>query len=173
MSRLIVVAGPAGSGKSEFSAKLAKKLSLNWIDFDDDIDELISKNAETISKSGMEKFLAANREARYQNLIRRAKESIAQGRSLIISAPFSREVQSEELWQEKFREIVEQGVTPKLIWINTPADVRRTRITMRNAKRDSEKANLQLDEIELPKIGHIAVAGSVPFEDLPQLDLGS
>ena len=57
MSRLIVVAGPAGSGKSEFSAKLAKKLSLNWIDFDDDIDELISKNAETISKSGMEKFL--------------------------------------------------------------------------------------------------------------------
>ena len=173
MTQLIVVAGPAGSGKSEFSAKLAKKLSFKWIDFDDDINELISKNAEIISKSGMEKFLATNREVRYQNLIRAAQESIAQGRSLIISAPFSSEVKSKELWQEKFKEIMELGVTPKLVWINTPANVRRTRIANRNEKRDLEKGHLPLDEIELPKIGHIAVDGLVPFEDLPQLDLGS
>jgi shikimate kinase len=60
--QLYVVAGPAASGKSEFSKILSEKSGNTWLDFDENIDELIETNKDLIKTEGMEFFLRKFRE---------------------------------------------------------------------------------------------------------------
>ncbi|MEN9735764.1 MAG: hypothetical protein RL129_474 [Actinomycetota bacterium] len=164
MSQLFVVAGPAASGKSEFAKTLSEHLACTWIDSDDNLDQLISDNKELIAKVGMESFLSQIREDRYSDLISKASHQLSIGKTVVISAPFTAEVLSQEKWDKLFSTIINNGFSPTLYWIATQPSVRMERIKTRAAMRDVEKAGSYKFESISPAVSHILIDGTLNFE---------
>ena len=163
MSNCFIVAGPAASGKSEFARKLSAHLNYSWIDFDDYIDELVRENQELISKIGMEDFLRQVREIRYRDLMDRAKIALERGKDIVVSAPFTAEVQDENLWRARLEPVTRLGITPKLFWIETSPEVRRERMASRAEERDKEKVAKYVFQTISPKVERTIVDGEADF----------
>jgi hypothetical protein len=91
-----------------------------------------------------------------------------QGRSVIISAPFTSEVSSQKKWEKLFAEVIAEGIRPKLYWIATKSQVRRDRMKARGAERDIEKRErYEFDELT-PQIEHTLINGEDEFESQVQ-----
>ena len=165
MPKVFVVAGPAASGKSRFASKLAKHLQVEWLDFDDNIDELIGANSSEIALAGMEKFLENQREARYQDLISRAVVQLARGFDVVISAPFSKEVQDKQKWELRFEPLRKNG-TETLYWISTKPEVRRDRMKARSSIRDVQKESGYDFKTIRPLVDFIEVDGEGNFDEI-------
>ena len=163
MSTCYIVAGPAASGKSEFARKLSAHLNYTWIDFDDYINELVRENQELISKIGMEDFLRQVREIRYRDLMDRAKVALERGKDVVLSAPFTAEVQDENLWRTRLEPVTKLGITPKLFWIETSPEVRRERMASRAEERDREKVAKYVFQTISPTVERMDVDGESDF----------
>ena len=167
--QVLFVAGPAASGKSEFAKKLSAHLNYTWLDFDDFINELINENKSLIDSIGMESFLAQVREKRYRELIDRAVIAVKQSKSIVVSAPFTAEVQNQDLWDARIAPLTSLGISPKLCWIETKPEVRRDRMVARASERDVEKkeefANYTFQTIT-PVVERVTIDGEGDFADV-------
>jgi dephospho-CoA kinase len=161
--KVYVVAGPAGSGKSRFAKLFSENLGIPWLDFDDDINQLLSSNKETISNIGMENFLSQFRELRYQTIINRALKEFNSSNKIVLSAPFTLEISSKERWDSRFSPLLAAGAVLNLFWIDTPEQVRRKRISDRGELRDAEKLEKLRPEASNPKIDHVLIDGQGDF----------
>ncbi len=164
MAKAYFVSGLPGSGKSHFSKKLAKQLDLKIIDFDDNLSELIRKHKAEYNEVGSEKFLEIYAQQRYDDLIQRAVEQLASERSVVIAAPFSKQIKDQKLWSKLIEPITKFDANPILYWVVISIETRRVRLTNRGAVRDEQKI-ANLDEYinnhppTPPVIDHIVIQG--------------
>ena len=164
MAKAYFVSGLPGSGKSHFSKKLAKQLDLKVIDFDDNLPELIREHKAEYNKVGSEKFLENHAQQRYEDLIHRAVDQLEGGSSVVIVAPFSKQVMDQKLWSDLIKPITKFETNPTLYWVVISPETRRKRLTGRAAVRDEQKiANLEAYINSHPPIppvvDHIVLSG--------------
>jgi dephospho-CoA kinase len=172
MNRLIVITGAPGSGKTYIGKLVAKLIGFEYLDFDWDINVRIANNQSLIEKRGMEEFLKVIREERYQDFINLVSDLLKNNKNLVITAPFTLELESKLLWDSCFAQVYQLGIEPVLIWIFSTPEKRLQRIQKRNSVRDSEK-NLQefvqTDSHANPKIPHIFYNNENDVVDLEDL----
>lgn len=164
MAKAYFVSGLPGSGKSHFSKKLAKQLDLKIIDFDDNLPELIRKHKAEYNEVGSEKFLEIYAQQRYDDLIQRAVEQLESAHSVVIAAPFSKQIKDQKLWSKLIEPVTKFDANPTLYWVVISIETRRVRLTNRGAVRDEQKI-ANLDEYinnhppTPPVIDHIVIQG--------------
>lgn len=164
MAKAYFVSGLPGSGKSHFSKKLAKQLELKIIDFDDNLSELIRKHKSEYDQVGSEKFLENHAQQRYADLIKRAVAQLEGGSSVVIVAPFSKQIKDQKLWSDLIKPITKFEANPTLYWVFISPETRRKRLTGRAAVRDEQKI-ANLDEYikshpsTPPVVDHIVISG--------------
>ena len=164
MAKAYFVSGLPGSGKSHFSKKLAKQLDLRIIDFDDNLPELIRKHKSEYNEVGSEKFLEIYAQQRYDDLIQRAVEQLESEHSVVIAAPFSKQIKDQKLWSKLIEPVTKFDANPTLYWVVISIETRRVRLTNRGAVRDEQKI-ANLDEYinnhpsTPPVIDHIVIQG--------------
>ena len=171
MQEVFFVSGQAASGKSQFTKVLAAARGLTIVDFDDTLQKTIEKHSVLLAEIGMEKFLAQVGPERYEDLIARALSEFNQGKSIVLEAPFSKQIADQHLWDAMVKPFVKLGATPKLFWVNVSSEVRKARLIARSAERDREKLE-KLDEYlaqnptKAPIVAHVNVDGSADFAKL-------
>ena len=168
MQEVFFVTGAAASGKTKFAKALAAARNLQILDLDNTLDKLIASNQASLNELGMEKFLSDMAPARYQDLLERALIEFNQGKSLVIVGPFTKQIADEKIWNELKKPFEEQGVIPKLIWVNITNTLRATRLKGRGLKRDKGKVAdmetyLAKTNPQAPVFGHINIDGAKDF----------
>ena len=169
MVKAYFVAGLAGSGKSYYSREIAKELDLKIIDFDDNFNEFIAVHKDEYEKLGSEKFLAIYASTRYTDLMNRAVTQLQQGVSVVIAAPFSKQMQDQKLWNELISPIKTFDPKLTLFWVVIPDELRKKRLVTRGEKRDAEKIKkideyISLSPAKPPVVEHILVQGDKGIE---------
>ena len=169
MAKAYFVAGLAGSGKSYYSRKIAKELDLKIIDFDDNFNEFITAHKDEYESLGSEKFLANYASTRYTDLINRAVTQLQQGVSVVVAAPFSKQMQDQKLWDELISPIKKFDSKPTLYWVVISDELRKKRLVTRGEKRDAEKIKkideyISVSPAKKPVVEHILVQGDKGYE---------
>ena len=169
MVKAYFIAGLAGSGKSYYSRKIAKELDLKIIDFDDNFNEFIAGHKDEYEELGSEKFLAIYASTRYTDLMNRAVTQLQQGVSVVVAAPFSKQMQDQMLWDELISPIKAFDPKPTLFWVVIPDELRKKRLVTRGEKRDAEKIKkideyIRLSPAKPPVVEHILVKGDKGIE---------
>ena len=164
MVKAYFVAGLAGSGKSYYSRKIAKELDLKIIDFDDNFNEFIAAHKDEYEELGSEKFLANYVSTRYTDLINRAVTQLQQDVSVVIAAPFSKQMQDQKLWDELISPIKKFDLKPTLYWVVISDELRKKRLVTRGEKRDAEKIKkideyISVSTVKKPVVEHILIQG--------------
>lgn len=168
MAKAFFVAGLAGSGKSYYSRMLAKELDLKIIDFDDNFNEFIKSHKSEYEELGSEKFLANYAGQRYKDLINRAVVQLKLNKSVVIAAPFSKQMADQRLWDELIAPIKSFDANPTLYWVVINDELRKKRLISRGEKRDEEKIK-KIDQYIAtspalpPVVEHIQIQGDRPF----------
>ena len=169
MAKAYFVAGLAGSGKSYYSRKIAKELDLKIIDFDDNFNEFIKAHKDEYEALGSEKFLANYASTRYADLINRAATELAKDNSVVIAAPFSKQLQDQILWDELTLPIKEFDSNPTLYWVVISDELRKKRLITRGEMRDAEKIKkideyIKFSPAKTPVVEHVLVQGDKGYE---------
>ena len=139
MPTLVLVVGVAGAGKSTIGKQIAKKLHYVYLDKDTMAEPFVE--ALNPSKQDRESVYYLNkiRPLEYQVLLDVAEENLKLGQSVVLSAPFGKEVLDPN-WLE--REMVasrQLQVRLKVVWIKVDAATERLRLVRRQASRDRWK----------------------------------
>ena len=171
MAKAYFVAGLAGSGKSYYSRKIAKELDLKIIDFDDNFNEFIKAHEDEYEALGSEKFLANYASTRYTDLINRAVLELAKDISVVIAAPFSKQLQDQTLWDELTSPIKKFDSNPTLYWVVISDELRKKRLITRGEIRDAEKIKkideyIKFSPAKTPVVEHVLVQGDKGYEGL-------
>ena len=164
MARAYFVAGLAGSGKSYYSRKIAKELDLKIVDFDDNFNEFINAHKDEYEQLGSEKFLANYASTRYADLINRAVIELEKNVSVVIAAPFSKQLQDQILWDELTSPIKKFDSNPTLYWVVISDELRKKRLITRGEIRDAEKIKkideyIKFSPAKTPVVEHVLVQG--------------
>ncbi len=146
MKKLIIIAGVAGSGKSYIGQEIAKKLNnCAYLDKDTQTRFLVDKFLECLGHNETDResqeYLQEIRPLEYECLLKQGFENLELGKDCILSAPFIKEVNEENYFQDLNDELEFEDAILKLIWIYTDEESARKRIIDRNAKRDENKIN--------------------------------
>ena len=146
MKKLIIIAGDAGSGKSYIGQEIAKKLNnCAYLDKDTQTRFLVDKFLECLGHNETDResqeYLQEIRPLEYECLLKQGFENLELGKDCILSAPFIKEVNEENYFQDLNDELEFEDAILKLIWIYTDEESARKRIIDRNAKRDENKIN--------------------------------
>ncbi|HEY5302943.1 MAG TPA: AAA family ATPase [Acidimicrobiales bacterium] len=144
-STVLIVAGPAASGKTTFATSLAFRLSYSLFDLDQVTGPLVSY--VLASRDEPEHALdegpgMALRDARYASLMSAASANISVGRHVVIAAPFTKEVSDAEAWERMLQTWVygdnpiRRSVRVELLYLQCPESVLRERLARRGEARD-------------------------------------
>jgi adenylate kinase family enzyme len=152
LQEVFFVSGAAASGKTKFAKTLAASRNLRILDLDDTLEKLIANNQSALSELGMKRALA----------------EFNRGASLVIVAPFTKQIADENIWREMKEPFEANGVTPKLVWVNIPNTLRAARLKGRGLKRDKGKvadmdAYLANTNPQPPAFAHIDIDGAKDF----------
>jgi dephospho-CoA kinase len=169
LAKAYFVAGLAGSGKSYYSRKIAKELDLKIIDFDDNFNEFIKAHKDEYEALGSEKFLANYASTRYTDLINRSVIELEKNVSVVIAAPFSKQLQDQTLWDELTLPIKKFDSNPTLYWVVISDELRKKRLITRGEMRDAEKINkideyIKFSPAKTPVVEHVLVQGDKGYE---------
>jgi predicted kinase len=175
---VVLIGGYAGSGKSELGRILARATGWALLDKDTTTRAVVEAALEMIGRSPhdreSETYLSVVRPAEYESLIAAMTENLQCGNSVILTAPFIREL-ADRAWCDRIAASV-SGLNANLqvVWIHCDAETMRTYIKHRGAARDATKmANWEsyLESVNpdfKPAIKHRIVensAGSRPLQD--------
>lgn len=162
--RVVVVAGPAGAGKSTLGRALATELGAAVLDLDDLTNPLLDAvwSARGESRHWNDPVhRAVVRPARYAVLRSAAAAQVAAGVDVVLVAPFTAELAGGAAWKELAEAVA--PVAPFVVWIDVPADVRAARIAGRGASRDAVADSVG---DRPPVVPHLRVDGAGPTTDL-------
>lgn len=160
---VLVVAGPAGSGKSTLGRSLAAACGAVLLDQDIATNPLMAQLARLIGAGDdldHPGLRGPVRRARYQCLIDIAVDNGRLGRTVVMVAPFTIESADRRHWAELVRQLSPAQV--ELIWVTVPSEVARERRRRRNLPRDRAAA-LDASPVAAadPVVPHLAASGSV------------
>ncbi len=147
MNKLILVTSPPACGKTYVSKELAKALR-HVVYLDKDTLICLSKQifkvaGEPYNRSS--KFFEANiRDYEYEAIVALALEALDYANTVLINAPFSREIRSLDYINALKDKLEQKKACLVVIWVETSVEVCRQRMLDRNSDRDIWKlANWQ------------------------------
>ena len=153
-THVLIVAGPAASGKTTFATRLASRLSYSFFDLDQVTGPLVEQCLSLLGQPlhALDEDLGqVLRAARYEALLSAATANISLGRHAVIAAPFTREIQSPASW---------------LIVVQCPDEVLRERLARRGEARDLLKLESGAAVSgPLPGVDFHAIDGTMDTED--------
>jgi predicted kinase len=175
---VVLIGGYAGSGKTELGRILARRTRWAILDKDTTTRAVVEAALEQLGHSPhdreSETYLSLIRPAEYEALMATVMENVACGNSVIVTAPFIREL-SDQAWCERTcASIRALGAELHVVWVRCDADSMRTYIRHRGAARDAAKLadwNGYLSSIALdftPATKHYVIDNSVGARPLQQ-----
>jgi predicted kinase len=143
--RLIVVLGPAGSGKSQISRRLAASLGAVYLDKDrlaGPLSEALLAHAGAGEGARDENdfYLESVMDREYESVLAVAADNLEQGKHVVIDAPFARFVADPSFIED----LIAVGRLPanisvRVVEVEVDAAVRRRRLADRRLERDAWK----------------------------------
>lgn len=165
-ARIVLVSGPAGSGKSTLGQALARRLGAAFLD----LDVMTNPVLEALQRDGLfgdrhwndPSLRPVLRPARYAAL----RESVAaQAVPTVAVAPWSAELAGGGEW----RELVEMlGREPAVVWLRAGAELLAARRAGRGVDRDAHI----VDPGEPPAVPHLVVDAALSIAEQAELVRG-
>ncbi len=142
MKRLILVAAPPASGKSYVARQLAR--ALNPVVFlDKDTLTILSKQIFAVAGELYDRssafFEQQVRNYEYDTIFALAKDALRFNNTVLINAPFTREVRNPEYVKELREHLYDRHIALTIIWVVADPEVCHKRMIGRNSERDSWK----------------------------------
>lgn len=140
--KLIIVCAPPASGKTYVSKRLAEVLpSPVYLDKDDLAPIMKSAFRAAGEEFNMDSAFYSEklRDAEYETVIGIALSTLAYSDTVILNAPFSREVRDGEYMKALRARAEGVGAELLLVWVTAPIEVIRERMAARGAVRDIGK----------------------------------
>lgn len=170
-TNLVLVAGFAGSGKTEFARFLSAITS--WALLDKDVltrplvESMLTSMGGDPNDRHTELYRTAVRSVEYRCLVNATFANIDNGVSTVVTAPFLAEVADIQWIRWLLHRCAEANVHLEVVWLGADTDTMHTYIQKRDAARDSWKLNHwdeYLDSIDLslrPQIPHFYIDNSL------------
>jgi len=170
-TRVVVIGGYAGSGKTELGRILARLMGWALLDKDTTTRAVVEAALESLGQSPHDResptYLETIRPAEYAALVSAMVENVECGVSVVMTAPFIREL-SDQAWCDRLRSRVEsKNAELEVIWVRCDAESMKTYVKHRGALRDSAKLSnwpAYLAGVDLqftPKTRHLIIDNSV------------
>ncbi len=160
---VLVVAGPAGSGKSTLGRALARTVGAVLLDQDIATNPLMAQLAalvgagDDLDHPGLR---GPVRDARYQCLIDVAVDNGRLGHHVVMIAPFTAECADPQAWSGLVRQLKPAQV--HLIWVTVPPEVALARRIRRNLARDrTAVGNGTPPAPAVPVVPFVAASGAI------------
>ena len=168
----LVVAGPAGSGKSTLGRELARRTRAVLLDLDtitNPLLEVLHPGSGTGSPShwNSPELRPLVRPARYAALLALAREQVALRHDVVLVAPFTAELAGGPEWTELRAALA--PVEPTVLWLEVPADVLAARVRERGEDRD---AFWTASPPTPPAVPHRALDATLAPDELADLVMG-
>lgn len=178
MHCVVIVGGYAGSGKTEFSRRLARLTGWALVDKDSTTQPVVETALRSAGESPNDResnfYRSALRPAEYQALWDTAYENAVCGNSVIMVAPFTTELRDPVWCEHSAAAFGEVGATAHAVWVRCDPASMRTRILHRAAPRDAGKLGrwaqyvATLDMTYTPAMPHTIVENSLSSAPLQQ-----
>lgn len=159
--RVVVVAGPAGAGKSTLGRALAAQMSAALLDLDDLTNPVLDAIWSGAGHWNDPEHRPLVRPARYAVLRAAAAAQVANGVDVVLVAPFTAELAGGDEWAALTEAVA--PAEPFVVWIDTPSDVLAARVRERADARDTGTGS---GAAEVPSIPHLRVDGRRSTADL-------
>jgi len=142
--KIILVAGFAGSGKSTIGKLISEKLKMPYLDKDTltryFTDQMLVENGTGKGDRESQYYTETINPLEYDTLIKVAVENIELGVSVILSAPFIRQLNEPNWFKSKIESFSPiNNLIIKLVWIESSRETERIRLIDRDADRDQNK----------------------------------
>ena len=158
--RIILVAAPPASGKTYVSEIIAKEIG-NTVYLDkDDLSDLVRNSFALCDKKfdmDCEFYRDNIRPAEYSTILHIAHSAIRFNDTVILNAPFGKEVRNAEFMRSLREKTNAKGAELWLIWVYAPVELCHERMARRGAERD--KLKLENWEAYVKKVNY-----SIPYE---------
>lgn len=142
MKHLILVTSPPACGKTFISKQLARALT-NCVYLDKDTLIVLSKQIFKVANEEYNRssdFFEENiRDYEYMAVMKLAYEALEYNDTVLINAPFSREIRDEGYLLGLREELEIRGADLMIIWVHTDIEVCHQRMIQRASDRDTWK----------------------------------
>jgi predicted kinase len=142
MKRLILVTSPPACGKTYVSKQLAKRLK-HVVYLDKDTLIVLSKQIFKVAGEPYDRssdFFEKNiRDYEYYAILDIAMEALQYEDTVLINAPFTREIRDEAYMNNLRAKLSAQGARLTVVWVKADVEVAHKRMIERNSDRDSFK----------------------------------
>ncbi|ADU26394.1 AAA family ATPase [Ethanoligenens harbinense] len=142
MKKLILVTSPPASGKTYVSKQLAKALS-HVVYLDKDTLIPLSKQIFVVAEQEYNRssdfFNKYIRDYEYETIVDLALEALDYDHTVLINAPFTREIRDNTYIGSLKARLKEKGASLVVIWVMTDIEVVKQRMIARNSDRDTWK----------------------------------
>lgn len=142
MKKLILVTSPPACGKTFVSKELSKAL-MHVVYLDKDTLIVLSKQIFVVAgeeyNRSSEFFEKNIRDYEYMAVIELALEALAYDDTVLINAPFTREIRDTAYMNDLKGKLAQRGAKLVVIWVDTDVEVCRQRMIARNSDRDTWK----------------------------------
>jgi len=152
--RVVVVAGPAGAGKSTLGRALAAEMRAALLDLDDLTNPILDGVWSGGGHWNDPEHRAVVRPARYAVLRAAAAAQVVNGVDVVLVAPFTAELAGGVEWAALKAAVA--PAEPFVVWIDVPLDVLSARVRERADVRDSGTGSRPA---EAPAIPHFRIDG--------------
>ena len=151
MKKLILVTSPPACGKTFISKKLAKALT-NCVYLDKDTLICLSKQIFKVANEPYNRssdfFNAEIRDYEYEAIMALAMEALTYEDTVLINAPFTREVRDDEYINNLKAELKKKNAKLVVVWVRTDPEVCHQRMIDRASDRDTWKLTHWYDYIK-------------------------
>lgn len=140
---ILVIGGYAGSGKTEFGRIMARLTGWPMLDKDSTTRPVVDAALTILGYSPNDResefYLKNIRPAEYESLRMVAEENVKCGNSVIMTAPFIRELSDPAWTRRTIAEAEAAGASAHFAWVRCDVESMHTYIQRRGAGRDSHK----------------------------------
>ncbi|WP_375000783.1 AAA family ATPase [Aeromicrobium sp. CTD01-1L150] len=173
-SGILLIAGPAGAGKSTVGVEVARALGAVVLDLDtltNPVLDALQARLAAVEPDGLHwndaSLADVIRPARYRALLDVAVAQRALHHRVVLVAPFTAELAGGAAW-EHLVEVL--GVAPTVVWLDVPEAERARRLVDRGEGRDVGRAP---SSGPAPAVPHLRVDASAPPADVVERALAA
>jgi sugar-phosphatase len=163
--RVVVLAGPAGAGKSTLGAALARRTGATLLDLDTVTGRLLDEVFPATGLPGHwneDRHRHLVRPARYAALLAVAGDQLRLDHDVVLTAPFSRELRGGRVWEALQRSL--SPVDPLVVWLHAAPEVLSRRLAERAEPRDAVR-HARRSAAPVPRVAHLRLEATTPTHE--------